>query len=76
MALIDDRIAQFRAEVGDMELTEEQKKIFNAFTKKNGAATFLNVTDKDGRNVRIKIYSNKTKTGSQHILINHFGTRF
>ncbi len=54
MALIDDRIAQFRAEVGDRELTEEQRKIFNAFTKKNGAATFLNVTDKDGRNVRIK----------------------
>ena len=74
MALIDDRIAQFRTEVGDRELTEEQRKIFNAFTKKNGAATYLNVTDMDGKNVRIKIYSNKIKTGSQHILVNHFGT--
>ena len=57
MALIDDRIAQFKAEVGNRELTEEQMKIFNAFCKKGGASTFVNVTDSLGIKVRLKIVS-------------------
>lgn len=75
MALIDEKIALFKAEVGDRELNVEQKRVFNAFTKKKGASTYINVTDMDGKSLRIKIYSNKVSTGSQHILKNHYATK-
>ena len=74
MALIDDRITQFRAEIGDRELTEEQRKIFNAFCKKGGASTFVNVTDYLGNKVRLKIVSYDPSIGSQHILLSHYKT--
>ena len=47
MALIDDRIAQFKAEVGNRELTEEQMKIFNAFTKKRADEDFQCIHKKE-----------------------------
>lgn len=75
MALIDEKIALFKAEVGNRELSEEQSKVFNAFTKKKGASTYINVTDMDGKSLRIKIYSNKVSTGTQHILKNHYATK-
>lgn len=72
MATIDDKIKQFKEEVGGRVLNEKQGKIYHAFTKTNGSATYLNVTDKDNRDIRIKIYSNKVDNGSQHILVNHY----
>ena len=57
MSLIDDRIAQFRAEVGDRELTEEQRKIFNAFTKKNGSLVRIHIVDVEGVSLRVSMDS-------------------
>lgn len=72
MATIDDKIKQFKKEIGNRVLNEKQGKIYHAFTKTNGSATYLNVIDKDSRAIRIKIYSNKVDNGSQHILVNHY----
>lgn len=72
--LLSKKIAQFIAEVGDRELTQEQGKIFHAFTKTKGSVTYLNVTDSKGKNLRIKIYSDKFSNGTQHILLGHYKT--
>lgn len=74
MATIDDKIRQFKAEVGNRQLNAEQAKVYNAFTKTKGSATFINVTDKNGKKVRIKIDSTKRTTGSQKILMRHYNT--
>lgn len=73
--LLSKKIAQFIAEVGDRELTQEQSKIFHAFTKTKGSVTYLNVTDCKGKSLRIKIYSDKFSNGTQHILLGHYKTR-
>ena len=72
--LLSQKIKQFADEVGDKELTEEQKRIYKAFTKTKGAATNIYVTDSKGRNLNIKIYSNKFSNGVQHILMGHYKT--
>ena len=72
--LLSQKIKQFIAEVGDKELTEEQKRIYKAFTKTKGAATNIYVTDSQGRMLNVKIYSNKFSNGVQYILMGHYKT--
>lgn len=73
---IDEKIRLFKAEIGNRKLTEEQSKVYHAFTKKSGSMTYINVTDKSGKKVRIKIDSTKSSRGSQYILLRHYKTNY
>lgn len=75
MSTLDEKIKAFKNEVGDRELNAAQGKIYHAFTKTKGSATRISVVDKFGNTVRIKIYSDKTSNGVQHILSNHYKTK-
>ena len=57
MALIDEKIALFKAEVGDRELNEEQSKVFNAFSKKNGSVVKVHVVDCEGICLKVSLDS-------------------
>lgn len=72
--ILKKKIAQFKAEVGNRKLTPEQKKIYAAFTKTKGSSTFINVVDIYDDSIRLKIVSNSTDAGSQHILLKHYKT--
>lgn len=72
MALIDDKIKQFKLEVGDAVLSDIQKKIFDIFVRKSGNAVPFTVIDKLGNKVRFFVYTNRISEGTQHILLKHF----
>lgn len=74
MALIDDRIAQFRAEVGDRELTEEQNRVFETFCRTKGKLKRICTTDGNGDSVTIMFPSDDENEGTQHVLLKHYKT--
>ena len=74
MALIDDRIAQFRAEVGDRELTEEQNRVFETFCRTKGKLKRIYTTDSNGNFVTIMFPSDDENEGTQHVLLKHYKT--
>lgn len=69
---IEKKIRQFKAEVGDRELTTEQAKIYAAFTKTKGKAIKFTVTDKSGESFHFMIDPTKRGEGSQHVLMKHY----
>ena len=74
-AALLQKIDQFIKEVGDKTLSHEQAKVYAAFTKTSGSNTYLNITDKDGNTLRLKIISNSETSGTRYILRNHYKTR-
>ena len=74
MALIDDRIAQFRAEVGDRELTEEQNRVFETFCRTKGKLKRICTTDSNGDSITIMFPSDDENEGTQHVLLKHYKT--
>lgn len=68
--LLSHRISQFVAEVGDKELTEEQAKIFHAFTKVNGSKIYFQVEDCENVMLRICV----SKSEKNKILLKHYCT--
>ena len=74
MALIDDRIAQFRAEVGNRELTEEQNRVFETFCRTKGKLKRICTADGNGGPVTIMFPSDDENEGTQHVLLKHYKT--
>ena len=74
MALIDNRIAQFRAEVGDRKLTEEQNRVFETFCRTKGKLKRICTTDGNGDSVTIMFPSDDENEGTQHVLLKHYKT--
>ena len=68
-----DKITQnFINEIGDIQLNEEQKRIYNAFVyRKRGMYNFC-INDKYGNTIRFSMYTNKTDDGVIHILKRHY----
>lgn len=75
MATIEDKIKQFRAEVGNRTLTPEQQELFRVFCRTGGKPHRFVVTDTEGRSINLYVSSDKTSDGTQHILLRHFGTK-
>lgn len=70
-SFIDQKIAQFRAEIGNRTLSEEQQRIYNVFTRTKGVSRFT-MTDGYGDSVRFKVDPSKFSDGPQHILTKHY----
>lgn len=68
---IEDKIKQFKAEVGSRALTPEQGKLYYAFTKKNGKDVKINVVDSYGVALRVTVESSKEV---RKILTKHYRT--
>ena len=68
--LLSKRIEQFIEEVGVMELTPEQGKIFYAFTKSKKDVNF-DVTDCEGVNLKITL---DPRQEVRKILLKHYNT--
>ena len=71
MTAVEQKIAMFRSEVGSRELTEEQQRIYNVFTRTKGVSRFT-ITDGYGDSVRFKVDPSKFSDGPQHILVKHY----
>ena len=69
--ILSKKIAQFIAEVGDRELTQEQGKILYAFTKARKTVKF-DVTDCEGVNLKIVL---DTTAEVKKILLKHYNTK-
>lgn len=71
---IEEKIEAFKKEVGDRQLTAEQQRIYKAFTRLKGKPITILVTDRTGKEVSFKIYSDKRDCGTRHILTKHYNT--
>lgn len=65
------KIEQFRKEIGNRPLNEEQQKIYSAFTKENGSRIYCSVTDGYGCSYKVFLESSKE---IKKILIKHYRT--
>ena len=72
MALIDEKIAQFKSEIGDMKMSEEQQIVFDLFCRTKGKPKRINTSDKDGAKVSFLVHSDKYSEGSQHVMLKHY----
>ena len=73
---VDNRRKKIAEELADVEMTDEQKAIVDAFTgvAKNRAEVII--TDKDGNeHVLVLVQGNEKKAGVKHSLFKHFGTK-
>lgn len=70
-SLLSTKIAQFIAEVGDRELTQEQGRILYAFTEAKKDVKF-NITDCEGIDLKISIDPGHEV---RKILIKHYNTK-
>ncbi len=68
---VDEKIRQFKAEVGNRQLNPEQAKVYHAFTKKNGKDVYVHVADCDGVVLKITLESSKEV---RKILLRHYKT--
>lgn len=71
---IEEKIEAFKKEVGKRTLTDEQQRIYKAFTRLKGKAVAISVIDKTGKRISFKIYSDKRDCGTRHILERHYKT--
>ncbi len=74
MALIDEKIALFKAEVGDRDLTDEQKRVFETFCRTKGKLKSISTTDNSGTLITMKFPSDDENEGTQHVLLKHYKT--
>ena len=71
MATIEDKIKQFKSEVGNKTLSKEQAKIYNAFTKVNGKKVAISVVDCEGVVLKVTLIPSKEV---KKILLKHYRT--
>lgn len=71
MATIEDKIKQFKSEVGNKPLSTEQAKIYNAFTKVNGKKVAVSVIDCEGVVLKVTLIPSKEV---KKILLKHYRT--
>ena len=69
------KINLFIDEVGTMEFTPEQAKIYAAFTKTKGRPISIRVSDPNNKIVSFKLDPTKRSDGPQHILLKHYNSR-
>ena len=68
-----DKITQnFINEIGDIQLNEEQRRIYNAFVYRRRKPYKFSVTDKYENTVRFILPTNNTREGFVHILTKHY----
>ena len=73
MATDLDKITQnFINEIGDIQLNEEQRRIYNAFVYRRRKPYKFSVTDKYDNTIRFILPTNNTREGVVHILIKHY----
>ncbi len=75
MATIDDKIKQFKKEIGEAVLTGQQQRVYDTFVRTSGKPVLFTVTDKNGNTVKFQIFPDRPQEGSQHILLKHFHGR-
>ncbi|MBO7481200.1 MAG: hypothetical protein J6T63_03720 [Bacteroidales bacterium] len=74
MALIDEKIALFKTDVGNRELNEEQKRVFDTFCRTKGKLKSISTTDNTGTSLVVKFPSDDENEGTQHVLLKHYKT--
>ena len=62
----------FCNEVDYSVLTEEQKRVYNAFVHRRSKPYNFEITDKYNNTVRFVLYTNKRDDGVLHILLKHY----
>lgn len=68
-----ERITQnFITEVGDIQLNDEQKRIYNAFVYRRRKPYKFSVVDKYGNTIRFILPTNNKREGVVHILQKHY----
>lgn len=67
--ILEQRIAQFKEEIGSRPLNEEQKKIFAAFTKVNGSKIYVHAVDCEGVVLKVLLESSGEV---KKILLKHY----
>ncbi|MBO7571522.1 MAG: hypothetical protein J6T48_05135 [Bacteroidales bacterium] len=68
-----DKITQnFINEIGDIQLNEEQRRIYNAFVYRRRKPYKFSVTDKYDNTIRFTLYTDKKIEGVIHILEKHY----
>ncbi|MBO7133870.1 MAG: hypothetical protein J6W06_06920 [Bacteroidales bacterium] len=73
MAADLEKITQnFINEIGDTQLTEEQKRIYNAFVYRRRKPYKFTVTDKYDNTIRFTLYTDKKIEGVIHIHKKHY----
>ena len=68
-----ERITQnFITEVEDIQLSDEQKRIYNAFVYRRRKPYKFSVVDKYGNTIRFILPTNNKREGVVHILLKHY----
>ena len=72
MPTIQQKIEQFKAEIGTRQLNVEQQRVYNAFVYRRVKPYKFVVNDRYGNTIRFTLYTNKTSDGVVHILMKHY----
>ncbi|MCQ2232138.1 MAG: hypothetical protein MJZ30_09865 [Paludibacteraceae bacterium] len=68
------KIANFIMEIGNMDLTDDENAIYEAFVETD-SAKFIQIRDLLGLFNTLKIITNDYEYGSKHILVKHYGVK-
>ena len=69
---IEEKIEAFKKEVGKRTLTDEQQRIYKAFSANVSHNVKFAILDKYGNTIRFIMACNKTREGKLHILEKHY----
>lgn len=72
MRNLEDKIKEFRAEVGDRELTPVEQDVYDVCCRTKGHPIHWQILDRQNRTVRLTILFGRTSEGPAHILLKHY----
>ena len=75
MPTLQQKIEQFKAEIGTRQLNVEQQRVYNAFVYRRVKPYKFVVNDRYGNTIRFTLYTNKNDDGVVHILSRHYKSR-